>query len=224
MFGKMQTSQQQHVPASVYSEFRTDGLSKLDTDNNDEIKSNGRINWNQFRSACALIPVPVKNEHEIFLQHKVENEFTVFRKIAYKVTGRHYDIPQGHCAIIAYSKSPDPSEPAVAIGAISYWIATKETSRSHHHSDHFMNDCFHKISFLFVEKIHQRKGVGRRLVNEAIHEMKNSGINQPIHLEGAKSALKFFKKIGFVSCSKLRRDVAYHHSIFNNCVNMYYAL
>ncbi|KAH9523681.1 hypothetical protein Btru_040649 [Bulinus truncatus] len=185
-------------------------MGSLKQDNNPRP---GKIDWSLIKKVREEQPKP-----EIFLRHEsTENVFTVFRQLSYKVAGYCYDIPQDHSVIIAYAKMTDSEKP---VGALTYRVALKDTTKNP--SENFMDNYYHQVSFLFVDKIYQKKGIGRLLMNAALLAMKQSGKERQIHLEAAKSAIKFFKKMGFVPCSKLKKGVSCRRSIFNNCVNMKY--
>ena len=77
---------------------------------------------------------------------------------------------------------------------------------------------FLQISFLFVDPQFQRQGIGAKLLHSAITSIKRSGVKRPIHLEGAKSAVKFFKKQRFISFGKAENGA--RRGIFSTLFNM----
>ncbi|BFY99621.1 hypothetical protein BsWGS_02661 [Bradybaena similaris] len=150
------------------------------------------VDWNKFS-------IDKREEPDVYLSHSQEDSgYEIFRQLSHKVAGCRYDIPWGSQVVVAYSRTPGIAESAEAIGIITFCLADGKLQHTTVEDD-FMSGYFHKISFLFVNQKFQRKGVGSRLVREAIKTIRNSEIQRPIHLEGAKPAVKFFEKMGFTT-------------------------
>ncbi|XP_059162519.1 uncharacterized protein LOC131945905 [Physella acuta] len=175
------------------------------------------IDWKQV----ATFPKKVPQKPDIEFEKKTAEEaFDEFRRLSRKVASHSYDIPEGHSVIVAYAKYSDPSEPSEAIGVITFCLADPSVNKPTTTTPQtFMDAYFHQLSFLFVHTDYQRRGVGSQLVNKAITVIKDSNIKRPVHIEAAKSAVKFFRKMRFIRrgevvCTNSRRGSSLFWNFF----------
>ncbi|KAK3773791.1 hypothetical protein RRG08_011000 [Elysia crispata] len=154
------------------------------------------IDWSQISLNIKPRPKP-----EIVIQPvEMEDGYSIFRSLSHKVAHCRYDVPLDHQVIVAYAHFKDSPTTDKAVGVITFWVSNG-VGRDEK-SFTFMDNYFHQISFLFVDQDYQRQGIGSQLLDAALVKIKRSKLDRPIHLEGAKSAISFFRRRGFISLGK----------------------
>ncbi|GFN94180.1 gcn5 family acetyltransferase [Plakobranchus ocellatus] len=176
------------------------------------------IDWSQFSQNVKPEPDPV-----IIVRHvDMEDAYGIFRRLSHEVARCRYDVPLDHKVIVAYKtvQSDKREKEKEAIGIVTFWISQMSISRNVG-TFQFMDSYFHHISFMFVNKKYQRQGIGTKLLDAAMATIRESGLNRPIHLEAAKSAVQFFRKKGFVSLGRAEKGSSHRgSSLFSHYFNM----
>ncbi|XP_046565824.1 uncharacterized protein LOC124274505 [Haliotis rubra] len=176
---------------------------------------------------------------EIRLRDRSNKVRYEFRRVAREVTHEMYDVPEDNQVLIAYQPERQTRGPSqimeqtqhtqhksrsgggrtlqVACGALSFSLADPSMAEA---GSMFDSSFYNMITFLFVKPDHQRKGVGRQLIQAALKQMAAHEPSRPVRVESALGAAYFFEKLGFVRVSSPYETVCSGARLFRSIVNM----
>ncbi|XP_067678916.1 uncharacterized protein [Haliotis asinina] len=173
---------------------------------------------------------------EIRLRDRSNKARYEFRMVAREVTHEMYDVPEENQVLLAYpperqtrgpsqiteqtqqrSRSGGSRAQQVACGALSFSLADPSITDA---GSMFDSSFYNLITFLFVKPDHQRKGVGRQLIQAALKHMAAHEPSRPVRVESALGAAYFFEKLGFVRVGEPYETVYSGARLFRSIVNM----
>ena len=145
----------------------------------------------QFQSSCYF-----KNNNFYLVADRIKVTEVVsnsryrsmFRHLSRESSGETYDPPDGNKLFFAHEFSLCTGD-KVLLGVASYKPRNPNQSSREHE--------FHELTYLFVDSLHQGKGVGKKLLTAVEKHAQKVDNSKPVKLESAKKAVGFFEKFGY---------------------------
>lgn len=137
----------------------------------------------------------------------------LFRQVSRDSTSALFDVPEDNRVVFCYLGTTDSDN----LVGVASWAPARDKGVDD--PDEFENKFHHVISFLFVKAHYKGQGLGSRILQYTLREMKALR-NRPVRVQSAEKAVPFFEKHGFVKLGEPEEMVCCGSPLFRFLTKM----